>query len=288
MNSELEALKVNDTWIITDLPPGKTPIGCKWVFKIKYNAMEALNDTKHALLPKGLPKLRALISLITITYVAIASSQNWFLHQLDVQNAFLHGTLEEEVYMALPPGITSTKPNQVMKLLKSIYGLKQSSRQWFAASLCNFLILKGYIQSTSDYSLFIKHDAHSFTALLVYVDDLILAGNDLQEITSIKSELHNRFKIKDLGIGYLKYFLGLETARSKTRIHICQRKYTLDILSECGFLASKPVNTPMTKGTHLTQQGGIHLADPASYRRLIGKLLYLTTTRPNISFVCNS
>lgn len=105
------------------------------------------------------------------------ASQNWFLHQLNVHNVFLHGILEEEVYMALPPGIKATKPNQVCKLLKSIYGLKQSNRQWFA-SLSQFLLLKGYSQSFSGSSLFIKHFDNSFIVLLIYVDELILAGND--------------------------------------------------------------------------------------------------------------
>lgn len=130
--------------------------------------------------------------------------------------------------------------------------------------------------------MFIKNTNQSFTALLIYVDDLILSGNDSTEISSITTALNSKFKIKYLG--YLKYFLGLEIARSKYGIHICQRKYTLDILSECGLMASKPITTPMTKGTRLTQQGGNPLADPASYRRLIGKLLYLSQTRPDISF----
>lgn len=183
--------------------------------------------------------------------------------------------------MSLPPGLTSSKSNQVCKLIKSLYGLKQSSKQWFS-KLSHALLLKGYKQSVSDPSLFIKNNTASFTALLVYVDDLILVGNDIEEITSIKEFLHKKFKIKDLG--YLKYFLGLEISRSQSGIHVCQRKYALDVLANTGLLASKPAATPMQRGTKLSQKLGTPLADPISYRRLIGKLIYLTNTRPDISY----
>lgn len=129
--------------------------------------------------------------------LAVASSQNMHLHQLDVHNAFLHGTLDKEVYMQLPLGLAASTPNQVCRLHKSIYGLKQSSRQWFA-SLYTFLLSLGYYNSKSDSSLFVKHSSHAITVLLIYVDNLIIAGNDLSEIFTIKYALHDRFHIKDL------------------------------------------------------------------------------------------
>lgn len=183
--------------------------------------------------------------------------------------------------MELPPGITPTHPNLVCKLKKSLYGLKQSSRQWFA-QLSSFLLSQGYLQSSSDNYLFFKHHHTSFTALLVYVDDLIVAGNDPTEIHAITQSLNHKFKVRDLG--NLKYFLGLEIARLQLGIHICQRKYALDILSDIGILASKSASTPMTKDTKLQKEGGDPLADPAAYRRLIGHLLYITTSRPDFSF----
>lgn len=183
--------------------------------------------------------------------------------------------------MELPQGISPSQSNQVCRLKKSLYGLKQSSRQWFA-KLSSSLLSQGYKQSTSDYSFFFKHTSINFTALLIYVDDLILAGNNLQEINTLKQFLHHNFKIRDLGA--LKYFLGLEIARSKQGIHISQRKYALDILSDTGFLASKPALTPMTKDTKLHKEDGSSLLDPASYRRLVGRLLYLTSTRPDLSY----
>lgn len=166
--------------------------------------------------------------LTTIRLIlALAAAQNWHLQQLDFNNAFLHGDLDEEVYMALPSGVTVTEPNQVCRLTKSLYGLKQASRQWFA-KLSSALLSLGFVQSQSDHSLFTKKTTDSFTALLVYVDDVILTGTSVTEINSVKQFLDDRFKIKDLGC--LKYFLGLEVSRSHKGIHLCQCKYALDIL----------------------------------------------------------
>lgn len=138
-----------------------------------------------------------------------------------------HGDLQEDVYMTLPLGISSSKPNQVCKLLKSLYGLKQASKKWFE-KLHSILLQQNYIQAHSDHSLLIKKIASSFTVLLVYVDDIIVAGDSLTEIDHIKSILRTSFEIKNLG--QLKYFLGLEVAHSQHGISLCQRKYCLDIL----------------------------------------------------------
>lgn len=115
-----------------------------------------------------------------------------------MNNAFLHGELQEDVYMQLPPGITVSKPNQVCKLVKSLYGLKQASRKWYE-KLTSLLLDQGYNHANSDHSLFTKSTTTTFTVLLVYVDDIILAGNSLSEFSIIKSILHASFKIKDLG-----------------------------------------------------------------------------------------
>jgi hypothetical protein len=130
--------------------------------------------------------------------LALASIKHWNIHQLDVNNAFLHGDLQEDVYMTLPPGVSSPKPNQVCKLLKSLYGLKQASRKWYE-KLTSILLQHHFIQAASDHSLFIKQTDSSFTLLLVYVDDIILAGDSLSEFDHIKSILHASFKIKNLG-----------------------------------------------------------------------------------------
>ncbi|MCI19300.1 retrovirus-related pol polyprotein from transposon TNT 1-94, partial [Trifolium medium] len=139
MNAELEALAKNQTWIYVDLPPNVKPIGSKWVYKIKHRADGSIERYKARLVAKGYNQIEGLDFFDTFSPVAklstvrillaIASIKNWHLHQLDVNNAFLHGELQEDVYMAIPDGVTCPKPNQVCKLVKSLYGLKQASRK---------------------------------------------------------------------------------------------------------------------------------------------------------------
>ncbi|RVW76661.1 Retrovirus-related Pol polyprotein from transposon RE2 [Vitis vinifera] len=214
--------------------------------------------------------------------LAIATAKQWYLHQLDVNNVFLHGDLNEEVYMQLPPGFSTPTDHRVCKLKKSLYGLRQASRQWYS-KLSSSLLKFGFSQAKADSSLFIRQTSTSFIALLIYVDDVIIASNDLKEIDVVKKFLHESFTIKDLG--ELKYFLGIEVARSAKGIVLSQRKYALDILKDSGFSGSKPVGFPMESSLKLTTNDSSPLFfDPASYRRLIGRLLYLTITRPNLAY----
>lgn len=148
-----------------------------------------------------------VVKMTTIrTIIAVAASKKWHIHQLDSNNAFLHGDLYEEVYMLMPEGIPN--PNHlVCRLKKSIYGLKQSSRQWFH-KLTSALQSRGYSQSKNDYSLFTKKRSGFITILAVYVDDLLITGSDFSEIEKLKNFLHTTFSIKDLAS--LHYFLGLD------------------------------------------------------------------------------
>ncbi|XP_030963557.1 uncharacterized protein LOC115984677 [Quercus lobata] len=185
--------------------------------------------------------------------------------------------------MDLPPSFHS-KGGLVCKLTKSLYGLKQASRQWFA-KFSTALVLLGFTQSKADYSLFIKKNSTSFIALLVYVDDILIASDNKQAVDELKILLDQKFKLKDLGD--LKFFLGLEVARTTDVINLCQRKYTLEVLGDAGMLGCKPAKVPMDQNLKLSKYEGKELQDPSSYRRLIGRLLYLTITRPNITFAVN-
>lgn len=290
MQSELAALEANRTWSLTPLPPGKQAIGCRWVYKIKRKSDGSLERYKARLVAKGYTQLEGVdyqdtfsptAKMVTIRcLLALAAAQNWALHQLDVHNAFLHGDLSEEIYMSLPPGSQRQGENLVCRLNKSIYGLKQASRQWFA-KFTTAIQDAGFVQSKADYSLFTSKKGKSFTALLIYVDDILITGNDPIAITTLKQFLHNRFRIKDLGD--LKYFLGMEVSRSKKGIFISQRKYALEIMKDGGYLGAKPVNFPMEQNAKLSDEGEL-LRDPSSYRRLVGRLIYLTITRPDITY----
>jgi hypothetical protein len=207
--------------------------------------------------------------------------KNWHLHQLDVNNSFLHGDLAKEIYMKLPPGFASSGPSKVRKLQKSLYGLKQASRQWFA-KFSSTLISHGFTQSKADYSLFTLTQASSFIALLVYIDDIVIASDNVAAVSELTQFLNGVFSLKDLGP--LKFFLGIEVARSAKWISISQRKYALEILEDSGVLGAKPVLFPMDSNLKLSRGDGELIDDPSSYQRLIGRLVYLTITRPDLSY----
>ncbi|XP_015169404.1 uncharacterized protein [Solanum tuberosum] len=191
MTDELCALDSNHTWEVVDLPPGKQAIGSKWVFKIKHKANGTVDKYKARLVAKGYTQKEGLdyhetfslvAKMITVrTIISVAASKDWLLIQMDVNNAFLQGDLHEEVYMSLPQGFHRQGETRVCKLLKSLYGLKQTSRQW-NIKLSTALLETGYIQSSHDYSLFTKQYGNDIVVILVYVDDLMIIGNNQQLI----------------------------------------------------------------------------------------------------------
>lgn len=194
---------------------------------------------------KGTVILKKSIILILISLqpsskirlvISLTSMHISHIHQFDVNNAFLHGELQKDIYMFIPPDIKTNKPNQICKLKKSLYELKQASQNWYE-KLTSTLIHNDYVQAKADNSFFIKQDKYSFTLLLVYVDDIIIARNPMEEYDQIKSVFHNQIQMKNLG--QLKQFLGLEVAHSKKGISLCQRKYCIDLLSYLGFIESK-------------------------------------------------
>jgi len=291
MQCEIFALESNQTWETALLPKDKAAISCKWVFKIKYKVDGTIERYKARLVVKGYTQTKDIDYLDTFSPVAkmttirllfsLASIYNWELKQLDINNAFLCGDLKEDVYMVVPPGLNSIPPGKVCKLKRALYGLKQANREWFT-KLSSFLLSMRYTQSMNDHSLFINSFEGSFTTLLVYADDIILTGNDKEEIARIKQALNQTFKIKDLGD--LRYFLGLEVARSKKEIMVNQRKYVLELLTDASLLICKPALTPIDNHEKFSSIGSVPFTDIQAYRRLIGRLMYLFNTRPDITF----
>jgi len=163
-----------------------------------------------------------------------------------------------------------------------LYGLKQASRQW-NLELTRFLLSKGFLQSKHDYSLFSKHFTSKQVFILVYVDDLVITGDDIEGIATIKQELHSAYTIKDLGLA--RYFLGIEISRTAFGTFLNQRKYILDIFHDAGLTAAKSAKFPLPQGLKLSVVTSPLLPNPAAYRQLVGQLLYLTLTRPDIFYV---
>uniref|UniRef100_A0A2N9FK40 Integrase catalytic domain-containing protein n=1 Tax=Fagus sylvatica TaxID=28930 RepID=A0A2N9FK40_FAGSY len=265
MTEELQALEKTHTWDLVDLPHGKSAIGCKWVYKIKTKSDGSIERYKARLVAKGYAQEYGIdyeetfapVARITSvrSLLAIAAVHQWPLFQMDVKNAFLNGDLTEEVYMQAPPGY-SDYPDKVCP---------PSSR-----SVCSH-----------DTALFIRRSDKGMILLLLYVDDMIITGDDHSGISDFKLFLHQQFEMKDLG--HLSYFLGLEVSSDSTGYYLSQAKYASDLLSRAGLTDTKVVSTPLEMNARLTPLDGTPLSDATLYRQLVGSLVYLTVTRPDIA-----
>jgi hypothetical protein len=200
---------------------------------------------------------------------------------------FLHGVLEEEVYMKQPPGFESAEtPHYVCKLDKAIYGLKQAPRAWYSR-LSNKLISVGFVFSKSDTSLFIYNKGDIIIYMLIYVDDIIVTSNAPEAVTALLADLREDFALKDLG--KLHYFLGIEVKEENAGITLSQRKYAQDLLTRVGMVGCKPCTTPLSASEKLSSYEGTPLSskDSTRYRSIVGALQYLTLTRPDLSYAVN-
>ena len=214
--------------------------------------------------------------------LALAMQNHWSLNQLDVSNAFLHGILQEEVFMSQPLGyIDATHPDHVCLLHKAIYGLKQAPRAWFD-SFTSELFLIGFQASSVDCNLFTLHHNTFVVYLLLYVDDIIITGNSPSFIAHIVSRLGAAFDLKDLGP--LKHFLGLQIEYTSQGLFVYQSKYALDLLTKFNMLDCKPCLTPCSPTVHVSSQVSPLLSDPAVYWSMVRALQYLTFTRPDLSY----
>ncbi|KAL8149357.1 hypothetical protein AgCh_006393 [Apium graveolens] len=270
INKELDALKSNHTWKLMPLPPNKTCIGCKWVFKIKYLPDGQVERFKARLVAKGYTQTAGIdyhdtfapvVKLVTVrSLLAVAVAKGWFIEQLDINNAFLHGDLTEEVYMQLPLGY-------------HLAGFDSTAN-----------LVSGYKQSKLDHSLFTFTSGNSFIAVVVYVDDILLSGNDFSLIKSLKALLHERFSIKDLGA--VKFYLGLEVLRNNQGFFLSQHKFIIDLLKSANMEDCKPLSVPLDPYIKLYDNdlSGPLLSTPTFYKAIVGKLLYLTSSRPDICF----
>jgi Reverse transcriptase (RNA-dependent DNA polymerase)/gag-polypeptide of LTR copia-type/Integrase core domain/GAG-pre-integrase domain len=297
MNEELASLYENDTWTVEPLPDGVRAIPCKWVFKIKRDAQGNIERYKARLVAKGFQQvagvdydevyapvskhssLRALLSIV--------ANDDLELHQLDVKTAFLNGVLEEDIWMTHPPGFQQgVAAGTACKLKKALYGLKQAPRAWHTR-LKEELIAMGFVESDADPSLWVLHYKDRSVYVLVYVDDLLIAGKLISDVQHVKDMLMSAFDARDLGEA--KYFIGMEIVRDRSAkyLKLVQKKYAEEVVARFGLSDANPTVVPLNPSVKLSRGSDSDVLLDQSvypYREVVGSLMYLAVcTRPDIS-----
>ncbi|GJS62330.1 putative ribonuclease H-like domain-containing protein [Tanacetum coccineum] len=295
MQEELLQFKLQKVWVLVDLPYGKKVIGTKWVFKNKRDERSIVVKNKARLVAQGFRQEEGIdydevfapvarIEAIRL-FLAFASYMGFTVYQMDVKSAFLYGTIEEEVYVHQPPGfVDPAHPNKVYKVIKALYGLHQAPRAWYE-TLSSFLMENGFRRGTIDKTLFIKKKKSDIMLVQVYVDDIIFGSTKKSMCTEFEDCMHKRFQMSSMG--ELTFFLGLQVKQQPDGIFISQDKYVADILKKFDFLSIRTATTPIESNKPLVKdEDGVDV-DVHVYRSMIGSLMYLTASRPDIMFaVC--
>jgi histone deacetylase 1/2 len=261
------ALMKNGTWHLVPAQKGKNVISCKWVYKVKKKVDGSIDCYKARLVAKGLKQrygidyedtFSPVVKAATIRLIlSIVVSRGWSLRQLDVQNAFLHGILDEEVYMYQPPGYeVKGKKIFVCKLDKALYGLKQAPRAWYAR-LCSKLIQLGFKPSKGDTSLLYYTKGGITIYVLVYVDDIIVASSLADATGALLKDLEKEFALKDLGD--LHYFLGIEVSKVSDGLLLSKQRYAADVIKRANMEKSKSVDTSISTIDKLSLNDGVRL-----------------------------
>ena len=301
MESEIQSMYDNKVWDLVDQTPNRKTVGCKWIFKKKIDMDGNVQTFKARLVAKGYTQTQGIdydetfspvakIKSIRIM-LAIAAYYDYEVWQMDVKTAFLNGKLEEDVYMAQPEGFVDIKhPNRVCKLEKSIYGLKQASRSW---NLCFHEKVKqyGFSRSEDESCVYIKASGSTVTFLVLYVDDILLIGNDIPTLNDVKAWLGKCFAMKDLGEA--TYILGIRIYRDRSRrlIGLSQSTYVDKVLKRFKMENSKKGSLPIHQGIKLSKAQGPVTSDQVDkmsrvpYASAIGSIMYaMTCTRPDVSY----
>ena len=216
---------------------------------------------------------------------AVAACKGWKVHQLDVKSAFLHGELIEDVYVEQPLGYQREDTSKVYKLKKALYGLRQAPRAWY--SKIEFYFAQEHFEKCShEHTLFVKKNSEGKMLIVnLYVDDLIYTGNDIKMFESFKHSMQNNFAMTDLG--KMRYFLGVEVKQCDDGIFISQHKYTSEILERFSMEKCNMVCNPIVTGTKLVKDENARAIDANKYKQMVGCLMYLLATRPDLAYsVC--
>ncbi|GJX30164.1 retrovirus-related pol polyprotein from transposon TNT 1-94 [Tanacetum coccineum] len=295
MQEELNQFIANDVWELVPQPKNMTIIGTKWVFRNKLDENGIVSRNKARLVAQGYNQQEGIdydetyapvarLESIRIL-LAYACALDFKLFQMDVKSAFLNGFINEEVYVAQPPGfIDFEKPDHVYKLKKALYGLKQAPKAWYDR-LKAFLIKHEYKMGMVDNTLFTKKKSSNLIIVQIYVDDIIFGSTCQDMCDEFAKIMHDEFEMSMMG--ELNFFLGLQIKQMEDGIFFNQSKYIKEMLKKFGLEDSKPMKTPMSSDTKLTKDEECESVDSTKYRGMIGSLLYLTASRPDIMFsVC--
>jgi len=297
MTEEYESIIKNDVWEVVPRPQDKTVVTSKWLYKMKHVADGSTEKYKARFVTRGFSQKEGIdydeifapvARYTTIrSIIALAASQGWNLHQMDVKTAFLHGSIKEEVYVEQPEGFEIyDRKSHVCRLKKALYGLKQAPRAWYER-IDSYLMKLGFTRSEADPNLYFKVEDDKPLILVLYVDDLFLTGAD-PLILKCKRELASEFEMKDLGL--MHYFLGLEVWQKPGEIFLSQGKYVVKILERFRMVDCKPVTTPMEldfKKLSGSAAGPV-LQNATEYRQLVGAIMFLVNSRPDICFAVNT
>ena len=295
MNKEINALLRNETWVLVPRPEDQKVIKNRWVYQFKEPTTERSSTYKARLVAKGCSQTYgqdyfetyapvARLSTLRLM-LAMAVQRKAFIHQMDVDNAFINGNLDELVYMEQPIGFTDThQPDLVCKLNKTLYGLKQAANRWYEL-ISHVLKDIGMVQTKSDQGLFhgFIHDAHIW--IILYVDDVLLITNDVAGLSHVKSQLQRKFRMKDMGNA--EKFLGIHLRYDIGNgiLQISQADKILRMLQRFNMLECKPVSTPLDKTTISFSEPGSPLNGDVPYREAVGCFMYLSAcSRPDISY----
>jgi hypothetical protein len=292
MHQEILSIEKNNTWKLMDLPPGHRPIGLKWVFKVKKDANGVVTKHKARLVAKGYVQkfgidfeevFAPVARMETVRLLlALAAHFGWSVHHLDVKSAFLHGDLKEEVYVSQPEGfVKKGKEQQVYKLVKALYGLRQAPRAW-NTRLDSTLKQFGFMRCKHEQAVYRKVTSNRLLLVGVYVDDLIVTGGNQDDITAFKRQMEARFEMSDLGL--LRYYLGIEVNQGNQGISIKQTGYAIKLLKQAGLMECNATTFPMEPGLKLSKKDEGPDVDATEFRRLVGSLRYLTHSRPDLTF----
>jgi hypothetical protein len=289
MQEELNNFTRNEVWHLVPCP-NQNVVGTKWVFRNKQDEHGVVTRNKARLVAKGYSQVEGLdfdetyapvarLDSIRIL-LAYATYHGFKLYQMDVKSAFLNGPIKEEVYVEQPPSFEDSEyPNHIYKLSKALYGLKQAPRAWYEC-LRDFLITNGFKVGKVDPTLFTKNVAKDLFVCQIYVDYIIFGSTNKSTCEEFSRIMIQKFEMSMMG--ELKYFLGFQIKQLQEGTFICQTSYIQDILKKFGMKDGKPIKTPMGTNGHLDLDTGGKSVDQKVYRSMIGSLLYLCASRPDI------